>query len=103
MSIAVKCNCGKMVYVEEDQRGQQLQCPHCRGVVAVPAGVASATDRPPANPRHEAKLMILGLIGLEVFLWLFSGVLPEGLVKTVSAFAGLALMAFIYQFFTARG
>lgn len=50
MSIRLKCNCGRMIFAEENQRGQQLQCPHCQGVVIVPAGVAATQNTPASNP-----------------------------------------------------
>ena len=83
MSFSVKCNCGQTVYAEENQRGQNLQCPHCQSVVPVPAGMAK---REPAKPREPIPAVTpaqVGLLtvaagcGLMLFDWLLGGYLPE--------------------------
>lgn len=102
MSISVKCNCGQMVFAEEAQRGQNLQCPYCKGVVAVPAGMAKSQPAAPVNPANAPKPMspeesglLTAAIGGCVLLvvWLFGGLLPE-VVRGVLYLGGVGACVF---------
>ncbi len=62
MAITVKCPCGKMLQARDDQAGQSVQCPFCRGVVGVPVGLATAAPEAPPKPgevRAEAALSLV--------------------------------------------
>jgi hypothetical protein len=53
VAIEVRCGCGQLVYAEFRYAGQNVQCPHCRGVIAVP--VSTASSAPPAPPVGEPR------------------------------------------------
>jgi len=52
MAISIRCDCGRLLDVDERFRGQPVQCPHCHAVVQTPAGMASSS---PVNKAEQAK------------------------------------------------
>ncbi len=68
--IELKCQCGRTVFATEDQRGQNLQCPHCQGIIPVPAGIALASPPPVPKSRNKTAdgclAVVVGIILLLV-------------------------------------